>query len=413
MARTSRLRPTPARALLLALAIPLVAVPALAYVVVSGDGNGASAALAQGSVAGTFHPVAGSFVPDETTLAECDGEWACLEQAFGNLSFREGPRRALTEFEDRVETDANVEKDCHRIVHTIGSAALERFDGNVARTFAQGSPTCVSGYYHGILEHAFQGISTRAELGRVAQRLCLGADLRRRGFLDYQCRHGLGHGLMIQTGYDLPLALSVCARIGTGWDRKACSSGAFMENVNTRFGYRSRWLSDDDPTYPCERVAPLDRHSCYLRSSWRFLAANGFDFAKAATACSRLGAWTATCYRGLGRDATEQVRYDVDETHRLCRLAGAGQGACLLGAARTIANASGMPGVAPAAALCRGAPAPTRAECFSGVGLVLGMLYPTEATRRAACARSTRGHFDVCTKAAQAEVDPTGRDAWG
>jgi hypothetical protein len=399
--------------LLLALAIPLVAVPAAAYFVVSGGGGGARAALAPGAVGGTFHPIAGTFVADDTELAECGGEWSCLEQAFGNLAFREGPRRALATFEERVASDATVEKDCHRIVHTIGSAALERFDGNVARTFAQGSPTCVSGYYHGILERAFQGVSTKGGLGKVARSLCLGAGLRRRGFLDYQCRHGLGHGLMIQTGYDLPLALSVCARLGTGWDRKACSSGAFMENVNTRFGYRSRWLSDDDPIYPCKRVAVLDRHSCYLRSSWRLLGANGFDYAKAGAACGALGVWAGTCYRGLGRDATEQARYDLDETQRLCRLAGPGEGACLLGAARTIANASGMPGVSTAAALCRRAPATARAECVSGVGLVLGMLYPTKAARRAACARITREHVDLCTKAAQAEVDPTGRDAWG
>ena len=37
----------------------------------------------------------------------------------------------------RIQT---VEKDCHRIAHFIGSAALERFDGNVAKTFAQARP---------------------------------------------------------------------------------------------------------------------------------------------------------------------------------------------------------------------------------------------------------------------------------
>jgi hypothetical protein len=310
--------------LLLALVVPLVVIPAIAYVAVSGKGNGTSVALAQGSTGGTFHPVAGSFVPDETTLADCDGRWACLEQAFGNLAFREGPRRALALFASRLDTDPNVEKDCHRIVHTIGAGALERFDGNVARTFAQGSPTCVSGYYHGILERAFLGVSTKQGLVEVAREICLGADLRRRGFLDYQCRHGLGHGLMIQTGYDLPLALSVCARIGTGWDHKACVSGAFMENVNTRFGYRSRWLDDEDPLYPCRRVGSQDRPSCYLRVSWRLLGANDFDYSKAAAGCARLGTWARTCYRGLGRDAAEEARYEQREIGSLCGLAGAG-----------------------------------------------------------------------------------------
>ena len=76
---------------------------------------------------------------------------------------------------------------------------------------------------------------------------------------------------MIQTGYDLPLALSICGRLGTGWDHKACAGGAFMENINTRFGYRSAWLDDADALYPCRRVAVRDQRSCYLRASWRIL----------------------------------------------------------------------------------------------------------------------------------------------
>ena len=397
-----------ARALLALLVVPLLAVPAIAYFTVSGE-SGARPALAQGS----FHPVAGNFVPDSTTLEECGGEWTCLEQAFGNLSFREGPKRALALFERRLDTDPNVEQDCHRIVHTIGSAALERFDGNVARTFAQGSPTCVSGYYHGILERAFLGVTTKAGLRKAARSLCLGADLRRRGFLDYQCRHGLGHGLMIQTGYDLPLALSVCRALGTGWDQKACASGAFMENVNTRFGFRSSWLDDEDPLYPCDRVRLADEHSCYLRASWRILTLAEGDWEKTAAGCAALGKWAETCFQGYGRDAAEKARYVPGKILPLCRTAGIGQGDCLFGAARTIANAWGMPGVLPAADLCDRAPRAEREACFSGVGLVLGMLYPTSAARRAACAKLTREHVDPCAAAANAEVDPSGRRSWG
>jgi hypothetical protein len=72
-----------------------------------------------------------------------------------------------------------------------------------------------------------------------------------------------------------------------------------------------------------------------------------------------------------------------------------------------------MPGVAPAAVLCREARKAVQADCYSGVGLVLGMLYPTPATRRAACARLTPEHADACTAAANAEVDPSGRTSWG
>lgn len=401
------------RVLLCALALPLLAAPAIAYAVSSDEGTHVfRPPLAQGSIGGPFHPVAGGFEPDATVLEGCRADPACLEQAFGNIAFRKGPRAALARFEAQVATDSDVEADCHRIVHTIGSAALERYDGNVARTFSEGSPTCISGYYHGILERSFRGVSTKAGLADVARLLCVGAGVRRRGFLDYQCRHGLGHGLMIQTGYDLPLALSVCAGLGTKWDRLACSGGAFMENLGTRFGVRSPWLDDDDPLYPCTRVRARDRQSCYLRATRRMLAFNEDDFAKTAHACARLGRWSRTCFQGLGRDTVEASRSVPGKILALCDRAGAGRGDCLRGAARTLANNSGPKGIAPASALCRRAPFSERDACFSGVGLVLGLLEPTDAARKAACVEVTRSHLRACFTAALAEVEPNGK-AWG
>jgi hypothetical protein len=401
--------------LLLALVVPLVAVPALAYAVLSGDGRGGGTAVAQGSSGGTFHPVAGSFVPDETTLADCDGDYGCLEQAFGNVAFREGPQRALALFEERLTTDANVEKDCHRIVHTIGAAVFARFDGDVARTFAAGSATCASGYYHGILERAFVGISSVAALGRKAQSMCLGQGIRRRGFLDYQCRHGLGHGLMIQTGYDLPTALALCGRLGTRWDEVTCTGGVFMENGNTSFGFRSRWLDDEVPLYPCGSVAVRHRRSCYLRSSTRVLSLNGNDFELAAGTCESAGRrWARFCFRGLGRDAVVEATYrDLAKTHALCRAAGAYLGECLYGAARTFGDGESLGGLSRAAAFCARAWRAVRDDCAGGLGVVVGLLYPTDATRRAVCTRLMPGQAEACAAAAKAEVAPSGREAWG
>jgi hypothetical protein len=398
---------------LLLLAVPLVLIPLGAYLAASGASRGGNLPVAQGVTGRAFHPIAGGFVADDTKVDACGDDTSCLEQAFGNLAYRDGPRAALTLFEERLETDPVVEKGCHRIAHFIGSASLERFRGSIARTFSQGSPACVSGYYHGILERAFLGISTKAGLARAAQELCVADGLRRRGFLDYQCRHGLGHGLMIQTGYDLPTALDICASLETGWDHKACAGGAFMENINTAFGYRSPWLDDTNPLYPCGRVEPEDRRSCYLRASWRILEVEQGSYERTAAACSRLGMWATTCLHGFGRDVAERARYQPGEILRLCRLVVAGKrGHCILGAARTIANASGAGGIDPARRLCARTDERYRADCVSGIGLVLGMLHPTRASRRSACRRLT-SFVDECLSSAEAEVSPDGARSWG
>jgi hypothetical protein len=112
--------------------------------------------IARGVVDGSFHPIAGKFVPDGTKLDDCDAaDRRCVEQGFGNLAYSSGPKAALALFDRRRVTDRSVTTDCHRIAHIIGSASLLYFKGNVAQTYAHGSPSCTSGYYHGILERAF------------------------------------------------------------------------------------------------------------------------------------------------------------------------------------------------------------------------------------------------------------------
>ena len=396
------------------LALPLVLVPG-AVVFASAVGDERPVRVASGASGGAFHPIAGNFRPDERVLGECrEDDYECVQQTFGNVAYRQGTRQALVLFEQELERNASVKLDCHRIVHMIGSASLARFDGDVARTFAVGSATCASGYYHGVLERSFVGVRTRAELVDVARKLCVADTIRPQGFLDYQCRHGLGHGLMIQTGYDLPLALETCDRLQTGWDAVACTGGVFMENGTTRFGYRSRWLDDEDPLHPCDAVAARHRRSCYLRAPLRILALERRDFAATARTCGALRPVHAQpCFRGFGREVAGEADYGPRRIVELCGLAGAGAGDCLYGAARTVGDGSGVPGTRRAGQLCKGVPAPTRDACFGGVGIVVGLLYPTNEARRGACSKLARPRAGACSRGAIAEVHPSGRGAWG
>jgi hypothetical protein len=395
--------------------LPLVALATAGYVILSPSGKANTTPVAIGSLNGGFHPVAGSFKPDNTVLTSCkDSDYLCFEQGFGNIAYRQGPTTALALFTKRMKSDKGVFVDCHRIAHSIGSGSFARFHGNVAKAFSLGSSVCASGYYHGILERAFVGVTNKAGLERVARRLCVAETIRPRSYLDYQCQHGLGHGLMIESGYDPPLALSVCSKLANGWDHVVCTSGVFMENINTRYGFRSPYVKDDDPLYPCATVRRVDRRSCYVRSTSRVLDVNHFNFPAAAKTCAGLARpWTQYCFRGFGRDAVNQAHYKTSGILSLCGLAESYEPDCLFGAARTVGDGFGYAGVVRAAALCRRAPATARDGCFGGVGLVVGLLTPTDPRRAETCRRLASGYAEVCTKEAIAEVQPDGRQAWG
>jgi hypothetical protein len=296
-----------------------------------------------------------------------------------------------------MRTDPVVQGDCHRIAHIMGSAALARYDGNVARAFSEGSSTCWSGYYHGILERAFTGISSKEELSGAARGVCDDALIRRTDWLAYQCVHGLGHGLMLHTGYNLPFALEICDRLATDWDQTSCTGGVFMENINSSYGVKSPWLKDDDLIYPCNTVKERHKLYCYLMLTSRILQANGYDWQEAARLCSEVESdWVSTCYQSYGRDASGFTRQNPAEILRLCRIAGAGREDCIYGAARdlTANDANGE----RAGRLCDAAPVAVRTRCFEGIGTILAGFSRESSAHRAACSSLTRTYLSACLR---------------
>jgi mono/diheme cytochrome c family protein len=344
--------------------------------------------------------VAKPFEPDETRLADCaDAKAECLEQAFGNLTFSEGPKAALGELQRTLQTNRAVQVDCHRIAHRMGSAALSRFKDRVAPAFVAGSPLCASGYYHGIIERAFLGQPTQ-RLGTLARRLCADPQIDARRFLAYQCIHGLGHGLMIYTGYDLPGSLKTCDALGTGFDRVSCSGGVFMENFNSSYGVTSKYLRASDPIYPCNTVAERHKLYCYLLVTANILRVTGGDLQRTADACMRSEKdWVSTCYESFGRDASGIAGKDAAEALASCRLARAHEGDCIYGVAREIVNADAAG--ARGGRFCAMTKARLRARCYAGVGSVLASIEPTPQQLRGACRTfGGRRYLDACLRGA-------------
>lgn len=381
----------------------LVEIPLVAYILTRDDEPSFAIetdADAFGGATDTLplHPMAGNFEPDDTTIADCTQQ-TCYEQAYGNISFREGPKAALALVEKQYAGGAD--PNCHRIVHVIGAAALTRNDGNVARTFAEGSSTCWSGYYHGVLERAFLKVESfdADTLGAKSRSLCADRQVRASSWLSYQCLHGLGHGLMITTGYRLPLSLDVCRRLATDWDRTSCKGGVFMENFVTSYGGQSPWVRDGDPLYPCDWVAEGDKYTCYQQATTRIIRVVGLDWEKIAQTCA--GAepnWIDTCFGSFGQNASVQGFRKPEAIVATCSVARpyGGEQECLRYAAMDIAGT--YSGGKEAAALCEMSAVDLRGDCYEAIGQMLRYLRSTNAERRTECRALTsdKRHVSRC-----------------
>jgi hypothetical protein len=332
------------------------------------------------------------FKPDDKTVDGCEhgGGQSCFRQAFGNIAFREGPKKALRILgQDDLSVPA-VHADCHQITHAVGHAALARYHGNAAEALSQGAMTCNSGYYHGVIERAFAGVP-REQVTRIARRLCTGHAVTKDEFLLYQCVHGLGHGLMIYSGLDLPWSLKTCDRLQTDFDRVSCTGGVFMQNLMPGMG-TTRYLRKKDPLYPCNAVTERHKVYCYLMVTSRILSLDGYNWRKTAAWCRRSEkGWVATCFQSYGRDASGVSEYQPRRTIQLCLEAGQDAGECLYGASRDYGN--NYAGGPQAARLCNLSPSRYRARCFEGVGTILGALHRLGSERRAACNAVTPSRY--------------------
>ena len=222
--------------------------------------------------------------------------------------------------------------DCHQSAHHLGRAAYEEFG---AAAFALSSHECQSGSFHGATEALFASRGT-VNLEEDVAAICAAAE---NPFFRHQCIHGVGHGLMAWTSYELHDALPLCDRMPTAIDRESCYSGVFMENVvgglSGLMGHVTQYLKDDDPHFPCDVVEERYQSPCYFYQTSHMLRVFDRDFAKIAQACAEAppaAHWS--CFQSYGRDVGNATRKDPAASILYCSYAPAGNDrvGCIIGA---------------------------------------------------------------------------------
>jgi len=202
---------------------------------------------------------------------------------------------------------------CHEFMHYLGWATFIQAE-SLADAFIQGSSICDSGVYHGIMEAYVdsQGLlhDIEGSLRHIAESACnevLGDSRITVGHRQL-CYHGLGHGFMLFTDYDLPTALKYCDFIPDNM-AGACYSGVFMENSFTSSipewsSHGSEYIgSPEDPTYPCRILEPRYLDSCYRYQSALFQFWHDWDYVEGFRECLNIpDEFVDTCLLGVGNN---------------------------------------------------------------------------------------------------------------
>lgn len=218
-----------------------------------------------------------------------------VEQAYlEKLFVRDDPAKSYAYF---TETYAQIDPSIsHDLAHVVGGVLFRRFG-------KKGIGYCGSefewGCYHGLLSQAVaSGIPTVS--------LCRNEnpdELR-------NCRHGLGHGLLLVYTYTiagLERALDECETLGQGF--YACAGGVFMEYNTGRAsqlmeGARDAVTKDREKIFePCHSLTLKYQSECFLDQPPRWFIYITQEPKEIISLCSRVPVKENrfACYRGIAR----------------------------------------------------------------------------------------------------------------
>ncbi|OLC99746.1 MAG: hypothetical protein AUI89_08090 [Gemmatimonadetes bacterium 13_1_40CM_3_65_8] len=285
-----------------------------------------------------------------------DRQRICYSQLLSDHLTHQGVADAVATLDAIAAADPDVAERAHEYAHGLGIEAYST-SPDIAATFSACGDGFSSGCRHGVIQAYFESREqvTQPEVEALCQPFRSASASR---WVLFQCVHGMGHGLTMFRGHDLPQALTDCDLLSDGWDRESCYGGAFMENVINvtsphhpatelaAHGHHHMAMSSfkaidpADPLYPCSIVAERYLHACYQMQTSVMLYENHGDIAAAAKSCERApAAQRPVCFQSLGRDITSYTARDPQKTADLCAQArDAYRPSCYFGAVKALVD---------------------------------------------------------------------------
>lgn len=293
--------------------------------------------------------------------------------------------------------------DCHQEAHTIGRIGYEISGEEV---FRQCDASCHSGCYHGAME-SFLNKTGTINIAKNIKRICQTFETN---FGVFECLHGVGHGVLAYTNYDLPEAINECKNLGDSFSISSCYGGLFMENILTGQGlgagkidHQTSWVNKKDPFFPCNAIGDDSEllYQCYqMQTSW-MLTIDNYDFVKVAKECLKAPKdMVSVCIKSYGRDAAGYTLRDPRKIVKICANIRDNnhRDECFIGAVNVVVDFWGHNLKSQASELCEVA-GESKNACYGSLTGRLAGLFNNKADRLNICGTMEDAYKEKCYSA--------------
>ncbi len=249
------------------------------------------------------------------------------------------------------------EAAAHDLAHIIGQVAFEqkKLPGiSLCDTFYN------YGCYHGFIETflAQKGLEAVGEI----EKTCF--DL---GYVHSpSCLHGIGHGLMINSSYNLEKALDDCNRLKES-SRIYCFDGVFMERIvaSMQDPQNRPKLTEERLDEPCQTIATIYKNQCWRNQVTLWFTYYQNNPAKITARCQKLDLeYQPTCLESIGLINVQNAGENLNLLVNSCLLINnQTSDSCLIGEMKELLFEGKSPQIAQS--LCGYVSSPSVSSCQS------------------------------------------------
>jgi hypothetical protein len=275
-------------------------------------------------------------------------EYVVAKDTYVGMARKRDPSFALDSLREQIKKDDKLSHSCHAIVHEIGHEAYEMY-GSFSKSMQYQDELCNSGYLHGIIESIF---SETKDILKTMNSICGASTIQ--NFANWQCYHGIGHGLMFFTENNVPDSVKLCEVYIDTFARASCINGVYMENFGVdQDTHVSAYVDKNRPLYPCNEKTTFYKEDCYVYAPTYYLFVHKNDYKGALRMCRDAEAkYRLICVSGVGSQAMKDNSNNPKLVERICLTGKISQiGACISGMATLAVNHYGS--TTPVRSLCK------------------------------------------------------------
>lgn len=261
---------------------------------------------------------------------------AAFEREVGRLTALFDPSDTDKSFayaREQLSQNPSFAKDCHPLMHRFAHETYDKYQSYEV-ALSQADELCNSGYIHGLIETRFSEVENVAE---VMQSSC---GQFQEVFAQWQCFHGIGHGVMYVTSKDVAKSVVYCESITNTLHANACINGVFMERFIVVNHAGKHTESTEVSADLCQSQPKKFKADCYFYAPTAQLERDPGDYKNAVRSCEDVErSYVQTCIAGVGSQSMKDNILDPAFSAELCdSLQLRHRKSCVRGAVSLLAN---------------------------------------------------------------------------